>query len=453
MNEYTTQPLLFSPVSGKKVEADFDGGEITSDAGVLFLAETERQVGIIDAFSRCISDNRHQSYVDHSLPELLSQRIYQIGSGYEDANDSNTLRIDPAFKAAVGRLPVSGKDLASQPTICRLENKVRRTELLRMGYALADKFIDSYDSPPSLIVLDFDDTEDKVHGTQQGSLFNGYYDSHCYLPLHIYEGLSGKLIASILKPGKRSSGKQVVAILKRLIKRIRSHWPKTLILFRGDSHFCTPEVLQYCQKHDLLYCLGLTGNAVLKRQTEPLIQEAKNLFAQTGQQMVKLYDAFTYRAKSWDSPQKVVVKVEVSHKGCNLRFVVSNLTDPEPEVIYGQIYTGRGQMENYIKEHKLHIKSDRTSCHDFAANQFRLFLHSAAYVLLHSFRENVLKGTEFAKAQFNTIQLHLLKVGAKVRELKTKIKLHLPSSFPHKTVLIKACAILSTLATTAANTS
>lgn len=453
MNKYTTQPLLFSSVSGKKVEADFDGGEITSDAGVLFLAEVERQVGIIEAFSRCISDNRHQSYVEHSHKDMLSQRVYQIAAGYEDANDSNCLRKDPGFKAAVGRLPVTGEDLASQPTICRLENTPRRTELLRMGYALADHFIDSYDSPPSLIVLDFDDTEDKVHGAQQLALFNGYYDSHCYLPLHIYEGLSGKLIASILKPGKRSSGKQVVAILKRLVKIIRSRWSDTIILFRGDAHFCTPEVLSYCQQNDLLYCLGLTGNAVLKRLAESLLGEAKKIFAQSDQQMVKLYDAFTYRAGSWNSPQKVVVKVEVSSKGDNIRFVVSNITESDPAVIYGQIYTGRGQMENYIKEHKLHIKSDRTSCHDFGANQFRVFLHSAAYVLLHSFRENVLKGTEFAQAQFPTIQLRLLKIGAKVRELKTKIKLHLPSAFTDKEVLIKACAILSTLATTAPSTS
>ena len=221
MSKYSTSPLLFSPISHKKVEADFDGGEITSNAGALLLRETEKQVGIISAMSAAVRDTRDLRYIDHSISDIITQRVNQIACGYEDANDSDSLRSDPALKISANRLPISGLDLASQPTVSRLENAVRRADLVRMGYALADNFIASYATPPEIIILDFDDTEDETHGQQQLTLFNKYYDSHCYLPLHVYEGISGKLITSILRPGKRPTGFQVVAVLKRIVRKIR----------------------------------------------------------------------------------------------------------------------------------------------------------------------------------------------------------------------------------------
>ncbi len=445
MSNYTTQSLPFSPISGKKVEADFNGGELTSDAGVLLLRETEAQVGIVAAITSAIHDLRDLRHVDHQLKELITQRVNQIACGYEDANDCNALRNDPAHKLAAGKLPLTGTPLGSQPTSSRLENAVRRPDLYRMGCAMLDNFIASYAAPPEIIVLDFDDTEDETHGHQQLALFNGYYDSRCYLPLHVYEGLSGKLITSILRPGKRPTGKQVVAILSRIVKRIRASWPDTIIVFRGDSHFCSPEVLKYCDEHGLKYCIGLSSNAVLKRLIEPLMAEAKSIFAKSNIKL-RLYESHSYKADTWDKPARVVAKVEVNDRGENSRFVVTNLSQPDEAAIYEQIYAGRGQMENYIKNHKIYTRSDRTSCHRFTANQFRLFLHSAAYILLHSMRDNILKGTEFARAQFDTIRLKLLKIGAKIRELKTKVKLHLPSAFPHKSILIDACIIFCTLA-------
>ena len=447
MSKYSTQSLPFSPILRKKVVADFEGGEITSNAGALLLRETEKFVGIIFAIASAVRDTRDLRYVDHSINEIITQRVHQIACGYEDANDSDALRSDPALKISANRLPVSGLDLASQPTVSRLENVVRRADLLRMGYAIADNFIASYATAPEIIILDFDDTEDKTHGQQQLTLFNAYYDSHCYLPLHVYEGISGKLITSLLRPGKRPTGKQMVAVLKRIVKRIRTAWPETIILFRGDSHFCTPEVLRYCDRHQLLYVIGLSGNAILNRMISPLMAEAKAVFSQS-HLPVRLYESFSYQAQSWDSPQRVVVKAEISAKGGNSRFVVTNLTEPDEATVYKYLYCGRGQTENYIKAHKLSLKSDRTSCHRFTANQFRLFLHSAAYILLHSFRENILKGTQFALAQFDTIRLQLLKIGARIRELKTKIALHLPSSYPCKTILASACAIFQILAVT-----
>jgi hypothetical protein len=445
MSNHSVQSLIFIPVAGKKVEADFDGGEITSNAGALLLREAEAQVGVISAVASAIHDTRDVRYIDHSIKDIVTQRVNQIACGYEDANDSNSLRSDPALKISTGRLPVSDPDLASQPTISRLENNARRTDLLRMAYALVDNFITSYAAPPELILLDFDDTEDKTHGQQQLTLFNYYYDDYCYLPLHVYEGISGKLITSVLRPGKRPTGKQVVAILKRLVRRIRTAWPETIILFRGDSHFCSPEVLRYCDEHDLLYVIGLGGNAVLNRLIKPLMSEAKAISAHSNLP-VRLYESYSYKAETWHSNQRVVAKAEVNSKGTNPRFVVTNLTEPDDATVYKYLYCGRGQMENYIKDHKLGLKSDRTSCHTFEANQFRLFLHSAAYVIMHALRENILKGTEFAHAQFDTIRLHLLKIGGIVRELKTKVSLHLPSSFPLKSTLVKACAIFRTLA-------
>ncbi len=444
MSKCTPQLLPFAPIAGKKVQADFDGGEITSDAGVLTLRETEAQVGIVAAISAAIHDLRDSRYVDHQVRGIVAQRVNQIACGYEDANDCNKLRNDPAHKLAAGKLPVSDSPLASQPTASRLENVASRTDLYRMGSAFVDIFIASYSAPPEIIVLDFDDTEDKTHGQQQLSLFNSYYDSRCYLPLHVYEGLSGKLITSILRPGSRPKGSQIVAILKRLVARIRASWQNTIIVFRGDSHFCTPEVLRYCHENDIKYCIGLAGNAVLKRLAEPLISEAKAVFARSNIP-VRLYESFSYKAGTWDKPTRVIAKAEISSSCASLRFLATDLDKPDEATIYQDIYSPRGRMENYIKDHKLHLKSDRTSCNSFEANQFRLFLSSAAYVLMHAFRENALKGTEFARAQFDTIRLHLLKIGAKVRELKTRIKIHLPSSFPHKAVLAKACAIFYAL--------
>lgn len=462
--------LPFSRLCGKSLQADFNGGTVTSDSGVLFLRETEAQVGIIRRFAEALNDGRDPRYTDHRLEELLSQRIFQIGMGYEDANDCNALRSDPAFKAACGRLPLMGKDLASQPTMSRLENAPRRSELYRMARALLETFLASYDGVPQALILDIDDTADEVHGAQQQSLFNGYYDAYCYLPLHLYEGQSGKLITSILRPGRRATGEEIVSILKRVVGAIRQQWPEVSILLRGDGHFSTPEVHQWCESQEpvIFYILGQGGNAVLKRKASHLLDQARSLYgykqhralrkqAQANRQeqkatskagtarrhnryperpkeplKAKLYTTFGYQAGTWSKLRRIVCKAEVSEEGENLRFVVSNLGTPRNQWLYERLYCGRGQMENYLKDHKRFLHSDRTSCHRFEANQLRLFLHSAAYVLLHTLRSQGLQGTAWAKAQFDRIQMRLLKVGARVEELKTKVTFHFPSSFPLK---------------------
>jgi hypothetical protein len=442
MSQDTQSPLTFASIAGKKVYADFDGGTLTSDGGVLFLRAVEAHVGVIHRLSQALHDRRHQSYVEHDYGNLLRQRVFQIACGYEDANDCDRLRHDPAFKAACDHWPISGKPLASQPTMTRVENAARRSDLYRMATALVETFLASYDSEPEAIILDIDDTDDPTHGDQQLTLFNAHYGEHCYLPLHLYEGQSGKLITTILRPGKRPSGKEIVTLLKRLVAYIRKHWPQVLILLRGDSHFSAPEVHNFCDQTGLYYVLGQSANDILQAQAAPLLAQAQTLYRYEKRRQldpkkptkVRLLTAFAYQAKSWRKPQRIVCKVEVSDQGHNIRFVVSNLHHPRPSLLYDMVYCDRGRMENFIKNHKTFLHSDRTSCHTFAANHLRLLLHSAAYVLLHALAEHGLRGTVWARAQFNILQLRLLKVGAKVRELATKITVHFPTSFPLQAV-------------------
>ena len=483
MTQDTQIVLPFSRLAGKNLQADFDGGALSSDGGVLFLRETEAHVGVIRRLAQVLKDPRDPRYIDHSDADMLRQRIFQIACGYEDANDCDHLRHDPAFKSACDRLPIVGKDLASQPTISRLENRPRRRELYAMAQALFDTFVASYDLAPKALLLDIDDTADSVYGAQQQSLFNSYYDSYCYLPLHLYEGQSGKLITSILRPGRRPTGQEIVSILKRVVGKIRQQWPEVAILLRGDGHFSTPEVHQWCENQDpiIFYVLGQSGNQVLKREASAILEQARSLYrykqarawrkhmqverkqkqskskSKKGSHRsekqdsarpkesikAKLYTTFAYQAASWTSPHRIICKVEVSDEGENIRFVVTNLETPRTQWIYETAYCGRGQMENYIKDHKLFLHSDRTSCHKFEANQFRVFLHSAAYVLMHTFRTKGLRGTAWSRAQFDQMQLRLLKVGARIEELKTKVTVHFPSAFPLQAVYARVVANLS----------
>ncbi len=445
-------PLFKKPIAGKKVEIDFNGGLVSSDAGILLLSEVERNSGIIQSISKCIHDERRQYYIDHSINDIISQRVHQIACGYEDAIDSNSLRIDPVMKMATGCSPMEGDDLASQPTITRLGNSVRRKDLLRIAYSLVDQFISSYSEEPSVVVLDFDDTDNIVHGSQQMRLFNSYYGEYCYMPLHIYEGLSGKIITSILRPGKRSSGKLTISYLKRLVKKIRQSWSNTIIVFRGDGHFSSPELFERIENQENFYSItGLTSNNILLKQVEMIVNRAKTVY-ENKKQPVKLYHSFLYRAQSWEQYRRIVVKVEVSNQGVseripsgNIRFISTDMFNAKTKALYEDIYCRRGKSELYIKDHKKYLKSDRSSCHRFEANQFRLFLHSIAYVLLHSLRTEILKGTEFSNATFETIRLKLIKIGARIIEIKTKIKIHLPTSYPYKSVFKKCMEIFAYL--------
>jgi hypothetical protein len=435
-------PLHLASVGTKSVELDFDGGRLSSDAGVVLLKDIDEQLGLTRALAAVLSDPRDGRRIHFTPEDLLKQRVFQIAAGYEDANDANTLRDDPIFKLLLDHLPETGAPLASQPTISRFENRISRTELYRMALVLLEQFIASYASPPSVIVLDVDDTADPVHGEQEQARYDSYYGGYCFLPLHLYEGLSGRLITTILK-AKRFTGTQMLAVLKRLVKHLRHTWPDTLVVFRGDSHFAYPEVMQWIDKQpELHYVTGLTSNAVLQKLAREVVEQAKRAYVSSGRKVTRFHST-RYQAQTWSRSRRVVIKVEVSEQGVNTRFVVTDMEQARTQVLYQHLYCARGQAENEIKDHKLYLKSDRTACHRFEANQFRLLLHSAAYVLLETLRREVLRTTHWASATMETIQLRLLKLGARVHECKDRITISLPSSCPVAPVLRRSLTLLA----------
>src|SRR5499427_3475677 len=438
------QPALLhlAPVGAKTVDLDFDGGRLSSDAGVVLLKDIDDQLGLTHDLAMVLKDPRDPRRVAFTVEDLLKQRVYQIVAGYEDANDANTLRDDPIFKLMLDRLPETGDSLASQPTLSRFENRVSRTELYRMALVLLEHFIASYAKPPQVIVLDVDDTEDRVHGQQEQARYDGYYGGYCFMPLHLYEGLSGRLMTTILK-AKRFTGAQMLAVLKRLVKRLRQAWPHTLLIFRGDSHFAYPEVMQWIEEQpDLSYVTGLTSNRVLTELAQEIVEQAKRAYERDGGKSTRFHST-RYQAGTWSRSRRVVIKVEVSAQGVNTRFVVTDMEYARTKVLYQQIYCARGQAENEIKDHKRYLKSDRMSCHRFEANQFRLFLHSAAYVLLDTLRREVFKTAPWACATMETIQLHVLKLGARVQELTDRIKISLPSSCPVAPLVRRSLTLLA----------
>ena len=435
-------PLPLAPLDDKAIFVDFDGGRLSSDGGLVLLGEPDDQIGLTRDLAAVLRDPRDPRRVHFTLHDLLKQRVLQIAAGYEDANDATTLRHDPIFKLLLGRLPESGPPLASQPTLSRFENRVTRTDLYRMARVLVDQCITSYDRAPKLIVLDFDDTEDPAHGEQEHVRYDGYYGGYCFLPLHVYEGLSGRLITTIFK-AKRFSAAQMLAVLKRLVKHLRHAWPDTHIVFRGDRHFAYPEVMQWMEgQAHLSYVTGLTSNAVLKKWAQEVVEQAKRAYERDGGKVTRFHTTRD-QAGTWSRPRRVVIKVEVSEQGVNTRFVVTDLEQTRAKRLYRQLYCARGQMENEIKDHKRYLKSDRTSCHRFEANPFRVFLHSAAYVLLDTLRREVLKGASWARATMETIQLRLFKLGARVQEFTDRIKISLPSSCPVAPVLRRSLTVLA----------
>ena len=445
--ENSTQELNLFPIEGKNIELSFNGDRISSDGGLLLLRELDSQLNLLSSASNCIHDDRDQRYTDHTIKELLTQRVFQIAAGYEDCNDCNDLREDMIFKMCAGRLPQSDNDLASQSTMSRLENTVTMTDLFRLGECLVDLFVNSYSKAPSVIILDCDDTNNDTYGQQELALFNNYYNEYCYMPLHIYEGLSGKLITTILKPGRRNKQANVARLLQKLISYLRLQWPDTKIIVRGDSHFASQDFMDWASiQPNVDFITGLTANAKLHELAQVTIESAQREFNQY-QKPVKRYHSFLYKAGSWENYQRVIVKVEVSTMGTNIRYIVTSLADFRTRDLYEKGYCARGSMELRIKDHKLYLKSDRSSCTKFTANQFRLFLHSMAYILIHTLQKKVLKGTEYANATMKTIQIKIIKTAAWVKELKTKIKIELPQFCTTKDEQIKGFERLIALRT------
>ncbi len=432
-------------IGEKSVLINFNGGFLSSDAGALLLREVDEQIGLIRQIAEAIPDSRDARSMTHSITDMLIQRVAQIACGYEDGDDCDFLRHDPVFKMIAGRHPEMGEALCSQPTMSRFENSISRSVLYRLARVFGDIFIASYEKEPECIILDFDDTDDPVHGNQQLALFHNYDKTTCFMPLHVYEGQSGKLVTTILKPGKRSDGKQMLSIMKRILTHLRAAWPNTMILVRGDSHFAYPETMEWIEtQHHVMYLTGLSGNARLKAIVQPMVEWAQKSYRLYKDDLKRVY-TFSYQADTWSRARRVVAKIDITSKGLNLRCIVTSIKGLRASVVYQDGYCQRGEDELSIKEHKLYLKSDRTSCHTFVANQFRVFLHSAAYVLLHSLKTQILQHTPFSRASMQTIRLRVLKIGARVREWKTRITVELPSNCPLQNLIIRSFGILTQL--------
>lgn len=432
MTECTTTPIEFSRLKRKKIQADFHGGTLTSDAGAVLLREVDRGLGLIDALNACIPDPRHPDLIVHPQRTLLAQRIFGIGLGYEDLNDHHTLRQDPVFQTITERGIDEEQPLASPPTLCRWENRIHRSSLVQMAEVFVEQFIASHKPPPNELILDFDATDDPVHGNQVGRFFHGYYDHYCFLPLYVFCG--EQLLVSYLRPSKIDAAKHSRAILKLLVTRFRQVWPEVKIIFRGDSGFCRWRLMRWCDRHQVGYILGLAKNSVLTAKAQGWMEQAQRQFQST-QQKQRVFAELTYAAGTWDRPRRVVVKAEHVSQGANTRFIVTNLPG-DPQELYDDLYCQRGDMENRIKEQQLYLFADRTSCHDFVANQFRLLLSSAAYVLMETLRRVGLQKTELAAAQVSTIRLKLLKIGARVRLSARRIVFHLASGYPFQILFL-----------------
>ena len=434
MSQDTLLPFDLPAVGRKKVSVAFDGGMLSSDGGVLVLRGVEKRLGLAARLAACLNDRRNRERIDHTLEEMLRLRMFAIAAGYEDTNDCTTLRHDPVFKMAVGHAPESGAPLCSQPTMSRLENAPSKIEIARLMGGLVDQFCASWKRAPASITLDIDDTFDAVHGKQQLSLFNAHYDERCFLPIHIYEGTSGKPVAVILRPGKTPTGVEVRTILKHVIVRIRRHWPKVHILVRGDSHYGRHEVMAWCEEaSNIDYIFGFGGNPVLAGMTRPVADELCVKRALSGDEKRRTWSKLSYGAKSWKTVRRVVARIEATSLGLDIRYAVTSLKG-SAKYLYETVYCGRGQAENFIKLHKAQLASDRTSCRDPKANQFRLILHTAAYWLLHSLRAAAPKHSFWAKAEFSTLRVRLIKIAARVVEGAARIRVWLPTACPDRAI-------------------
>ncbi len=424
MTNCTTRSFEFPIVKGRKTIVNFDGGSVSSDGGLLLVAQIDKKIGLMKAIAKVIPDNRDQVKIKHSIREMLSQRVFGLCQGYEDLNDHQNLRSDPIFQTSVG----TDAPLASSSTLCRLENRANRKVAVDIHKVIVDQFIDSHSQPPKKLILDFDATDDLVHGNQVGRFFHGYYGNYCFLPLYVFCGK--QLLVAYLRQADQDGAKQAGAILRLLVKRLRQVWPQVDIIIRADSGFCRQTMLNWCDRVNVKYIVGIARNKVLEKRLAPLMSVAEAQFEETKQKQ-KLFTEFEYAAGNWKSSKKIIGKAEYSEDGSNPRFIVTNIDD-NPQSLYEDIYCARGDMENRIKEQQLELFADRTSCHEWWPNQFRLLESSLAYILIERLRATALVGTELEKAQANTIRLKLFKIGAVIIKNTRKIYFKFSSYYPYQ---------------------
>jgi Transposase DDE domain. len=429
-SQFCGELFSLSDANGKKLSSNFTAPDLSSFGGLLLLRECEKQIGFVSSLSSCIEDSRRSYLVRHSYEEMLLQRIFQIAAGYEDCEDCDLLRNDSILKICAGRTSESDM-LSSQPSMSRLENKASIRELYNMGLCFVEHFISSYgDKEPEVIILDCDDSNANTYGGQQLSLFNNYYGEYCYMPLFVFEGISGKMILPLLRPGRGNKSINIFGIMRRLIALLRKRWKHTRFILRGDSHFCSKDFMDWAEDKEYVdFVTGLTGNSVLLKRVEKWLSNAQKEYNRT-QTPIKTYHHFTYKAGSWKYVQRVVVKIEIGEMGSNIRFVVTSFKNTYARTIYESLYCDRARMELMIKEIKTYLYADRMSCQRFSANQFRLFIHAGAYVLLHTMKSELFAGTPVASFSIMTIREKILLTAVHLKELKTCIRIEFPAKQP-----------------------
>jgi hypothetical protein len=421
--------MRFETEARLPLEAAFDGGRLTSDGGLLWLEKMDEELGLCQAISEYVPEWRRRKG-RHSLASLVRQRVFQIACGYEDQNDSDSLREDPLLKLVCGSLPESGTELASQPTISRMENAASRRCCYRIARAIFELYLRerAKDGAPEKVILDFDATDDPTHGDQEGSYYHGYFEQHIYHPLLVFDGDTGHLITALLRAGNTHGSNSAVALLKRLVGGLREAWPGVAIELRADAGFAVPALYDYCEEESITYTIGLVSNPRLEGMAEDLLDEATERYETEGQK-ARLFSEGLYGAASWEKERRVIYKAEAMEKGTNTRFVLTTRRTEDPEELYS-FYARRGESENWIKDLKLHMKADRLSCHRFVANQFRLLLHACAYWLMDALRRRLVASGARTRMQLDTLRLTLIKIGGRVREFLTKIRLSLATGHP-----------------------
>ena len=425
MTECNQIVFPFANAVKRKVQADFEGGDISSDGGLLLFREVERRIKLIDRIAEILPDDRDPARITHSQKALVSQRIFGLVAGWEDLNDHDTLRDDPVLQTIVNR----DTQLASAPTLCRMEQRANRQCAIALNRLLVKVFIESFGKEaPDELILDFDATDDPVHGDQIGKFFHGYYRHYCFLPLYVFSG-SQPLLAW-LRPADTDGARGAWLALKWLVTTLREAWPAVKITWRADSGFCRWRMLRWSEQNGVDYVVGLRRNPRVEKRAAYLSEQAEMKY-EAGGEKVRDFSWMSYGAKTWDRERLVIAKAEHTSLGKNPRFVITSLRG-DAQQIYDEIYCPRGDMENRIKEQQLGLFADRTSCHNWWPNQLRLLLSTAAYVLIDAIRRKALAGTDLAQAQVTRIRLELIKIGAVVIRNTRRIKVHLSSSWPRR---------------------
>lgn len=420
--EIERKTIEFSHQGRRIVEGRFDGGSMSSDAGVMLLSEVDRKIGLTQAAAHHIADPRNPLLITHAVRDMLRQRVYGLALGWEDLNDHAALRQDIAMQTAVG----VDHEVASAPTLCRLENWSERQTAWGLHQVLVDQFIASFKRVPEELILDFDATDNPLYGQQESRFFHGYYDSYCYLPLYVFCGQ--QLLCCYLRPSRIDGAQHSAAILKLLVKRLRAQWPQVKIVFRGDSGFCRQRIINYCERSDVNYIIGLARNPRLQQITEFLELSMKDEFERTKVKQREIGE-FMYAAQSWPIGRRVITRLEYGEQGNNPRYIVTNLDAPAQQ-LYDDVYCQRGEAENRIKEAQVGLFATRTSCQHFQSNQLRMLLAALGYVLIERLRALALQGTELAVAQVDTLRIKLLKVAAVITRNTRRIRLYLASNWP-----------------------